>query len=265
MTTDAGEHRGAFLIPAYNPGALLISVITSLRSELDRVELGGVPIVVVDDGCTDGACEHLPPGVTVLRHRANLGKGAALQTGLGWAREAEIRFLVTLDADNQHPAHEAVRLFQHGAPESALVLAIRDLKKAGAPRKNQLSNAFSNWILSLFGGQELHDTQCGLRRYPVQQTCSLGATHPGYAFESDLVLRAARRGVQICEMDAEVLYPEESARLSYFDPIFDPAKNVAQVLKTTWSVPHHRPARRWIRRIIIALLVAIILLPIIAP
>lgn len=255
VAIDSPDDKGAFLIPAYNPGQLLLSVVTDLLDELARVALGPVPIVILDDGCTDGALDALPPEITIIRHQTNQGKGAALQTGFCWAEEAGVSFVVSLDADNQHPAREAVRLFTYDAPKSALVLAVRDLKKAGAPKKNQLSNAFSNWILSLFGGQKVRDTQCGLRRYPVKQTCALGATHPGYAFESDLVLRAARTGMQIFEMDAEVLYPDEQARVTHFDSIRDPAKNVFQIVRTTWEVPHHRPIRRWARRVVITVIV----------
>src|SRR5690606_32366526 len=104
------------------------------------------------------------------------------------------RCIVTVDADDQHPTAEAIRLLRHPAPAGALVLAVRDMQAAGAPLPNRLSNAFSNRVLSLFGGQRLLDTQCGLRRYPVAETLALGADHPGYAFESELVLRAARRG-----------------------------------------------------------------------
>ncbi len=254
MTTQHPKNRAGFLIPAYNPGPLLEKVVSKLITALGEQGLCHIPIVVIDDGCTDGACDGLPDGVERLRHDDNRGKGAALQTGLKWARARGLKSVVTLDADDQHPTHEAIRLLTHPASDDCLVLAVRDLKAAGAPLPNRLSNAFSNWVLSLFGGQRLSDTQCGLRRYPVQRTLDLAATHPGYAFESELVLRAARRGVPIVHVAAAVDYPEESRRVSHFDSVRDPAKNVLRVVQTTWSVPHHRSSRRWGRRILLLLI-----------
>lgn len=248
------QNQTGFLIPAYDPGPLLGKVISKLSATLDDEGLSRVPIVVVDDGCTDGACDQLPQHIHLLRHSNNRGKGAALQTGLAWARDRGLRCVVTVDADDQHPTAEAIRLLHHPAPADALVLAVRDMRAAGAPLANRFSNAFSNWVLSLFGGRTLRDTQCGLRRYPVAETLALGATHPGYAFESELVLRAARRGTPIVHVEATVDYPKESTRVSHFHTAKDPAKNVLRVIQTTWRVPHHRASRRWGRRIILFLI-----------
>ncbi len=226
----------AFLIPSYNPGERLVRVVIELQRLLAQASRK-LPIIVVDDGSTDGSTALLcGEGVVVLRHDRNRGKGAALKTGLKWANYRGFRQLVTLDADGQHPPHEALALHDCRAPMSALVLAVRDLAAAGAPRANQWSNRFSNQVLSWFSGKSLLDTQCGLRRYPVAETLALRAPDEGYAFESDVVLRAARRGVPIVHVPSSVIYPPESERLSYFDSVRDPAKMVYRVVATTLTV-----------------------------
>jgi glycosyltransferase involved in cell wall biosynthesis len=254
----------AFLIPAFNPGHLLALVVRDLRAEIARARLSQAAIVLVNDGCTDGSFDEVERSMgsdlVVLRHGENRGKGAALMTGLNWARENHISVLVTLDADGQHPPGEAVRLLQHEAPAGALVLGVRDLAAAGAPLPNQRSNAFSNRVLSLFGGVALRDTQCGLRRYPVEAILALGARHPGYAFESDVVLRAARLGLPIVHVNTEVHYPQGAAGVSHFDSVLDPSKIVLQVVRTTLGVPHHSAFRRWTRRFLVTLLLCGLLL-----
>ncbi len=227
----------AFVIPSFNPGDRLRRVVGDLQEEM-RTAGVQVPIVVVDDGSTDGSTIGLQAlGVTVVRHETNRGKGAALKTALGWAERRSLSTVVTLDADGQHPACEAVALLLADAPSSTLVLAVRDLAAAGAPVKNQWSNRFSNAVLSLFGGRNLLDTQCGLRRYPVSETIALSAPDDGYSFESDIVLRAARRGLPIIHVPSMVIYPPETERLSYFDSVRDPAKMVFRVVWTTLTVP----------------------------
>jgi len=192
-------------------------------------------ILVIDDGSSDDSAEVARVrGVEVERHPQNRGKGAALKLGLRRAQERGVPLMVTLDADGQHPPHEAVRLFQSDAPEASFVVGTRDLTRAGAPRANQLSNAFSNRVLSLFAGQTLLDTQTGLRRYPVQATLGLNSPADGFAFEADVLLRAARRGYQIVHILAEVLYPE--TRTSHFKKVLDPIRIVSTVVRTALTV-----------------------------
>lgn len=254
----------AFLIPAYNPGKLLTGVISDLSTALKARNLTNIPIICVDDGCTDDCfeSESLPKdseNFFILRHDCNLGKGAALKTGFRWAEARGITQIVTLDADGQHPGEEAVQLLLHPAPASSLVLSVRDMKFSGAPVASQRSNAFSNWVLSMMGGERLLDTQCGLRRYPVKNTLALAAPSNGYAFESDLVLRAARTGIAIVHLSCRVFYPAEEDRVSFFDSMRDPARIVLQVIATTVAIPHHRPLRRWGRRLLSGVAFALML------
>ncbi len=228
------------IIPAYNAARALPDVLEDLKRELSR-RSGPVPeVVVVDDGSTDGTskCAH-EFGVRVLRHPENLGKGAALRTGLSHAQASGARSAVTMDADGQHQAQDALALLDHPAPPHAFVIGVRDLKAAHAPRANRASNAFSNLVISAFARTKLLDTQCGLRRYPLPLTFEVDSGAPGFAFEADVLLRAARAGARIEHMPVSVHYPED--RTTHFDSVRDPAKIVYFVLRATAQVK--RPAR----------------------
>jgi len=195
------------------------------------------PLLVVDDGSSDGTARVAEDaGALVLRHPENRGKGAALRTGFERALSLGADAVVTVDADGQHPAEEARRVALDPAPREALVLGVRDLARDGAPRANRFSNAFSNRFLSWFGGRPLHDTQCGLRRYPLPEALELGASADGYAFEAEILLRAARLGHPIVELPVRVFYPPEHERVSHFHVVRDPAQIVARVLTTTLFV-----------------------------
>lgn len=204
-------------------------VIRSLRAGFP--EAGA--IVVVDDGSRDDtALVAAQAGVRVVRHAKNLGKGAAIRTGLEAARNAGFDVAVTVDADGQHPGEEAVRVRDADPDPAALVLGIRDLARAGAPRANQMSNRISNFFLSLFSGQRLSDTQCGLRRYPVALTLELGGRDDGYAFEAEIILRALAGGLRVVEAPIDVVYPPEEERVTHFDSVRDPMRIIARVLRT---------------------------------
>src|ERR1017187_10088844 len=88
------------LIPAYQPSAGLVDLVRDLSGR-------GMPaILLVDDGSGPGYRAIFEAaaqfrGVEVLRHAINLGKGAALKTGINHALCAfpALTGIVTADAD----------------------------------------------------------------------------------------------------------------------------------------------------------------------
>jgi glycosyltransferase involved in cell wall biosynthesis len=225
--------RAAALVPAYQAEPLVGPVIEGL------VRLWPEPnaVFLVDDGSTDATAEIAErAGARVFRHPRNIGKGAALRTGMRAARDAGFDVAVTVDADGQHPPEEALRMHQRCSDPHALVLGIRDLLGAHAPRNSQMSNRFSNVMLSGFTGRWLSDTQCGLRRYPISAALALGGRANGYAFEAEVIIRAAMTDMPIVELPIEVIYPPVEERISHFDSVRDPTKIVFRVLSTVASV-----------------------------
>ncbi len=226
------------IVPAYQAGASVAAVVSGLI-KLWPDHPGQAAVIVVDDGSTDDTAEQArAAGAHVVRHSENRGKGAALRTALFEALELGAEMAVSVDADGQHPPEEALGLALDPAPAEALVLGVRNLERDGAPRANRVSNGISNFFLSLFSRRPLADTQCGLRRYPVRATLALDARADGYAFEAEVVLRAARAGWKIAQVPVRVLYPEE--RVSHFHVVRDPARIVARVVATLVSAPGPR-------------------------
>lgn len=220
------------VVPAYFAERSVGAVVRALRERWP--ELDAPSVIVVDDGSADLTSEVArEAGAYVLRHPRNRGKGAALLTGFERALAFGADAVVSVDADGQHPAEEALRLALHPAPRDSLVLGVRDLVGAGAPRANQRSNAISNFFLSRFTGLELRDTQCGLRRYPLAPTLALAPRAAGYAFEAEVVLRAARAGWDIQQVPVRVLYPAD--RRTHFHVVRDPARIVYRVVATLLS------------------------------
>ena len=221
MRTDV-----AALIPAYRAGATVADVVAGARRHLERV-------VVVDDGSGDETrARATAAGAEVLVHGSNAGKGAAITTGLRALATAGVGRALTLDADGQHLPREIPALLEASdADPTAIVVGVR--RKEG--HTIRLVNRFGNWIadrlLRAIAGRALPDTQSGFRIYPVAATLALGARGTRYDFETEILLRAARRGMPLVGVPVQVYYPPVAERVSHFKPGRDTLRIIRTVVQ----------------------------------
>jgi glycosyltransferase involved in cell wall biosynthesis len=212
----------AILIPAYQPGPALVEITRSLADE------GFTAIVVVDDG-SGAECawifdqiSHFP-GVRVLRHAVNLGKGAALKTGINCllVDYPGLAGIVTVDADGQHDPADVARVARRfAATPEALVLGARAF--AGhVPLRSRLGNSITQTAMRVVVGQRLSDTQTGLRAIPrglAERMLSVAAS--GYEFELEMLIAAKHLGFEVTEQPIQTIY-EAGNPTSHFEPLRD--------------------------------------------
>ncbi|MCX7804526.1 MAG: DUF2062 domain-containing protein [Planctomycetota bacterium] len=219
MTAAEGGRRFAAcaVIPVYNHASTAADVAGAAAAIL--------PTIVVDDGSSDGLAESLAPltgRTTLARHQSNLGKGTALRTGFDTASRLSATHVVTLDADGQHDPADIPRLLEAArANPDAVVAGVRDLKRDGAPPARRFANAFSNFWFRVQTGIGLKDTQCGFRCYPLGLVRRLRTTHGGYAYELEVLVRAAWLGAPIVQVPIRADYARPESRRSHFRPILD--------------------------------------------
>jgi glycosyltransferase involved in cell wall biosynthesis len=218
----------AFVIPVYNH-------VRNVRSVVEQVVASGAPTFVVDDGSDDGSGDAVAgAGATVIRHGVNLGKGAAILTGLTAAAAAGARFAVTVDADGQHQPDEARRLLaalfmaSSENPQTCLVLgARRDMNQVAVPWTSRMGRGFSGFWVWASGGPRLRDSQSGFRVYPVAETLALGTRARRFEFEVEVLVRTHRAGIPIVEAPVSVSYSPPGGRVSHFRPWRDFGRNSA--------------------------------------
>jgi glycosyltransferase involved in cell wall biosynthesis len=216
--------RVCVVIPAFEAARTIEAVVSGAREHIEHV-------IVVDDGSRDDTAKRAAQaGAILVMLEQNRGKGAALKAGLRKADALGHHVAITLDADGQHPPDQIPRLLEATDDPAALVIGVRDLVAAGAPRANQRSNAFANWFLSTVTRTRLADTQCGMRRYPVATTLALGVQDDRFGYETEVILRALRAHVPIVQVPIVVRYPTD--RTTHFDSRRDPWRIVGRVLRT---------------------------------
>ena len=214
--------RHVVLIPAYRPPASLITLVRELSGR-------GVPaILLVDDGSGaafqpvfEQAAQF--PGVQVLRHTVNLGKGAALKTGIGYAlREFPgLIGIVTADADGQHHPDDIERVAA-GLLENPAALIMGSRRFDGrVPLRSRFGNIMTRKLMQLAIGGSLQDTQTGLRGIPAAlATRLLHLEARGYEFELEMLIAAHQEGVPLVEVPIRTIY-EPGNHTSHFNPITD--------------------------------------------
>jgi glycosyltransferase involved in cell wall biosynthesis len=221
------ECRVTVLIPAYQPNAALIELVRDLLARGVRL------IEVVDDG---SGSEYrwvfdelaLLAHVHILRQAVNLGKGAALKTGMNHilAEDPGLTGIVTADADGQHHPADVVGVCERfaGSPD-ALVLGARsfagDPAQSKVPLRSRFGNVLTRGAMHLLVGQNLTDTQTGLRAIPRALVLRLlKVPAAGYDFELEMLIAAKHQGIRIVEQPIRTTY-EPGNPTSHFHPLRD--------------------------------------------
>jgi glycosyltransferase involved in cell wall biosynthesis len=224
--------RTYVVVCAYRPSAALVELVRALHA---APPLAGV--IVVDDGSGPA---HAPvfaavagfPRVELLRHAVNLGKGAALKTGLNHAVAADPGCLVvTADADGQHLPEDVLRVAEVAAARSdTLVLGARAFD-VDVPWKSRFGNGLTRRALRAVIGLRLRDTQTGLRAIPAGLVPHLlRLASRGYEFEVDMLMVCRQLGFAVAETSIQTVYLDGNAS-SHFDPLLDSLRIYVTLLR----------------------------------
>ncbi len=223
------RYSAAILIPAYQPDETLVGVISELRSQLSSFA-NDVLIVVVNDGSTlNGALavfEQLASldGVVVLAHAVNKGKGAALKTGIEFVlvHLPSAKCIVTADADGQHEPIDILRVLRETVQTGKPVLGVRSFD-GNVPPRSRFGNSVTRRLFKLVFGQDIIDTQTGLRGIPVgvaKELLSIKADRYNFEFEALVYFVRHARPLSV---PIKTVY-EPGNPTSHFNPLLDSAR-----------------------------------------
>lgn len=217
--------RVVVVIPALDCARTIASVVSGASARVDSV-------VVVDDGSRDATAELAArAGAKVIRHPDCRGKAAALRAGMSWAIEAGATHVLTMDGDGQHFAEEIPLLLDTCASDpGAFVVGARILEGVDVAPIKLFGNRFANRWVEIASGAKLADTQSGFRIYPVEALLRLECRAERFAFETEVLIRAAHAGIPIRSVPVRVYYPPPEERTSHYRPFLDTVRIIRTVV-----------------------------------
>lgn len=197
----------AFVVPVYNEGSVIGGVVKEILEHCPHV-------VCVNDGSTDtSAAEIIGAGAYLVDHPINMGQGAALQTGIEFARllPGVTRF-VTFDADGQHRVEDALSMLHTlDTTDVDIVLGSRFRGSTeGMSRMKRTVLKMAVRFTNLTSGIKLTDAHNGLRAFNRHVADTLEITAPDMTHASEIIELISRNGYSYVEVPVTIDYTDYS-------------------------------------------------------
>ncbi|MGQ0840538.1 glycosyltransferase family 2 protein [Actinokineospora sp.] len=195
------------IIPVYNEGPVIGEVVKAARQTFPN-------IVCVDDGSRDDSAAHIrAAGAHLVQHPVNLGQGAAIQTGVQYARsQPGASYFVTFDADGQHQVEDVLAMLERLRAEDVdIVVGTRF--HGDTTHIPWLKRVILKTVVMLSPRTRrlgLTDAHNGLRVFNRTVAEQMNITLNGMSHASEIVEMIDRRKWRVIEEPVTILYTEYS-------------------------------------------------------
>lgn len=194
------------LIPAYNEELTIKSVIKEVKAT-------GFDVLVVDDGSHDKTVEVLQnSGAVVLVHKINRGQGAAIKTGIEYAKINNYEIVVFFDADGQMKATEIKNIITPLIQENfEVVLGSRFLGQAkNIPLAKLITLKLALLFTKITTGLRLTDTHNGFQAWKISALNKINLVQDRQAYASELLQEISENKIKYKEIPVTISYTEYS-------------------------------------------------------
>jgi glycosyltransferase involved in cell wall biosynthesis len=201
------------VIPCLNEAASIEECVAAASSALAAGGYEG-EVVVVDNGSTDGSGELAEAAGARVIHEARRGYGNAYLAGFAAARG---KYLVMFDADMTYDAAELPRFVESLVDGADMVIGdrMRGIQPGAMPwLHRRVGNPALTGLLNRLFGTTVNDAHCGMRAVRRDLLGDLNLRSGGMEFASEMVIRAAKAGVEIRELPIEYHPRQGESKLS---------------------------------------------------
>ena len=194
-------------IPAYNEEKNIASILLRLKNISEY-------IIVCDDGSSDLTYEIAKKlGAIVVKHKKNLGYGAAIKTIFLKAQEINADALVTFDADGQHKIEDIDKILVPIKNNKADIVIgsrfLNDEQKISKYRKIGIKTITE--LTNITSGTKITDSQSGFRGYNRKTLENIKLTESGMGISTEILIKAKKSNFKIIEVPIIVSYEGETS------------------------------------------------------
>lgn len=189
------------VMPAYNEGR---TIRTAVETVLAAEYPCDIELIVVNDGSTDDTLDQLAevadPRLRVLNHPRNLGKGAAVMTGLAAANGTH---LLPFDADLEYAPTDIPRLLQpiiDGHVDIVYGTRLFGLNTRYHSFRYKLGNRATTLAANLLFDSAVTDIHTCLKLVPVDMLRRMPLTEVGFGLDSEITAHVLRAGIRPFEV-----------------------------------------------------------------
>ena len=193
-------------LPAFNEGKNIASIIAQLKKKYAL-------IIVCDDGSSDFTsviAEEM--GAIVIKHKKNLGYGAAIRSLFLKAQELDCDILVTFDSDGQHKISDIESVIQPIENKQAnIVIGSRFLGniEGDVPSYRKLGIKAITNLVNSNTGNKITDSQSGFRGYDKKTLEKIIPSESGMGVSTEILIKSNKYKLKITEVPITILYKKE--------------------------------------------------------
>jgi len=191
----------ALIIPCFNEEKTIAKTINEVRN-------CGYEFLVIDDGSTDKTLDIIKDTTEFyLTYSQNRGKGYAIKKGAKRLIKEGFNWIIVVDSDGQSNISNIadVLKLRHIHPKTKILIGNRLNNHSNMPTIRFLANKTMSWVISLLSGQNIPDSQCWLK-IVHKDVFKLDLKCDRYDFETELLVKAGRKGYQIISENIDCIY-----------------------------------------------------------
>lgn len=219
-----------FVIPAYNEEESIGKVLKEIKSDVNYAD-----ILVVND-CSKDKTEEIVKknGVKCINNIFNLKYAMAIQTGIKYAYENNYDYVIQFDADGQHIAKEAEKLYKHIKESNCdIVIGSRYLIDVGykCPMFRRIGTKIFEVLIKVFCHRTITDPLSGfqcINKKVIKRYAQMGG-YPEYP-DANLIIEMLLNGYAIDEISTKMRLRE--AGVSMHGGIIEPIKYMINMFYT---------------------------------
>jgi dolichol-phosphate mannosyltransferase len=193
------------ILPTYNERENLPTLVPAVLEQ-------GAEILVADDQSPDGtgaladelAAAH-PGRVHVLHRTGEKGFALSYIDGMRWAIERNYDLICQMDADWSHDPKYLPAIAEASATHDVVIGSryVNGVSVVNWPLRRIFLSSFANWYIRTLTGLKTRDCTAGFRcwrRAKLAEVMQADISSDGYAFQVEMLWKAARVGCRITEV-----------------------------------------------------------------